>query len=76
MVTIGRFGRFKFQIYADDHHPPHFHIICPEFEVLVLLSDLSILKGRRHEREIAGAIEWAANNHELLVREWNRLNEL
>ena len=45
MPTIARLGPFKIQIFADDHFPPHFHIVCADFEALVALSDLSILKG-------------------------------
>jgi len=29
----------------DDHHPPHFHIVGPEFQVLVRISDLTVIAG-------------------------------
>jgi hypothetical protein len=32
-------------MYADDHHPPHFHIVGPEFQVLVRISDLTVIAG-------------------------------
>jgi hypothetical protein len=29
-------------MYADDHRPPHFHIVAPDFQVLVRISDLTV----------------------------------
>ncbi|WP_425351471.1 DUF4160 domain-containing protein [Methylocystis bryophila] len=33
-------------MYADDHRPPHFHIVAPDFQVLVRISDLAVIAGR------------------------------
>lgn len=35
MPTLHRFGAASVRIYADDHRPPHFHIVAPDFQVLV-----------------------------------------
>jgi len=32
-------------MYADDHRPPHFHIVAPDFQVLVRISDLTVIAG-------------------------------
>jgi len=37
MPTIQCFGAVKLCIYADDHRPPHFHIVGPDFQVLVYI---------------------------------------
>jgi hypothetical protein len=75
MPTIVQIGGLKVQVYSDDHYPKHFHIIGPDFQVVVAMSDLSILKGRRYHREVAQAMEWARVNLDLLSTEWDRLNE-
>jgi hypothetical protein len=75
MPTIAWIGGLKVQVFADDHFPPHFHIVGPEFEVLVAMSDLSILKGGRYHREVREAMDWARQNADVLVKEWARLNE-
>jgi len=31
MPTLHRFGAVSVRIYADDHRPPHFHIVAPDF---------------------------------------------
>ena len=56
MVTIGRVGGFKIQVYADDHYPPHFHVVGADFEVMVRLTDLVISRGMQHQREIEAAL--------------------
>ena len=75
MPTIYRIGPFKIQVFADDHLPPHFHIVGPDFEATVEISGLSILKGRRHRRELKVALDWAGENLELLRSEWSKLND-
>lgn len=39
MVTILRFRSFRVVIYANDHHPPHVHIIGPGTEARIALGD-------------------------------------
>jgi len=75
MPTIARVGPFKIQVFADDHFPPHFHIVGTEFEALIAISDLSILKGARYSRHIAEPLRWAQENIEFLRHEWSRYND-
>jgi hypothetical protein len=75
MPTLRRFGAVSIRMYADDHRPPHFHIVSPDFEVLVRLFDLSILAGEAKAAEIAEALEWARSNREALALKWLELNE-
>lgn len=65
----------KICMYADDHVPPHFHVVTPDLECLVRLSDLQVIEGQYHKRELATAILWAAENLDLLERKWSELNE-
>lgn len=75
MPTVGRVGRFKIQVFADDHMPPHFHIIGHDIEALVSLRDFTILRGGSYRRELSEALAWARDNIELLWNEWSRLND-
>ncbi|MDD5540192.1 MAG: DUF4160 domain-containing protein [Candidatus Marinimicrobia bacterium] len=63
------------RIYADDHHPPHFHIVGSDFQVLVRISDLAVIKGEAKTGQIAEAMEWARTNRESLALKWAELNE-
>jgi hypothetical protein len=59
MPTLHRFGAVSVRIYADDHRPPHFHIVAPDFQVLVGISDLTVIAGDARPAQIAEMIEWA-----------------
>jgi hypothetical protein len=60
MPTLHRFGAVSVRMYADDHRPPHFHIVAPDFQVLVRISE---------------AIAWARAHRESLALKWAELNE-
>jgi hypothetical protein len=75
MPTIQRFGAAKLCIYADDHRPPHFHIVGPDFQVLVRIADLVVFEGSARPNQIAAAMAWARANQNLLARRWAELNE-
>ena len=47
MPTLQRFGAVSVRMYADDHRPPHFHIVAHDFQVLVRISDLQVIPARR-----------------------------
>ena len=45
MPILHRFGSVSVRMYAADHRPPHFHIVAPDFQVLVQISDLVVIAG-------------------------------
>ncbi len=75
MPTIQRFGAVKLCIYADDHRPSHFHIVGPDFQVLVRIADLIVFEGNARPNQIAAAMAWARANRSLLAQRWTELNE-
>ncbi|KAA9388944.1 DUF4160 domain-containing protein [Neorhizobium galegae] len=62
-------------MFADDHHPPHFHIVTPDHEVLVRLSDLETLAGSIDRQSLHRALAWVRKNRKVLNEAWERLNE-
>lgn len=75
MPTLHRIGAVSVRMYADDHRPPHFHIVAPDFQVLVRISDLAVIAGEARPAEIVEAITWARAHRESLARKWAELNE-
>lgn len=75
MPTLQRFGAASLRMYADDHHPPHFHIVGADFQVLVRIADLAIIAGEARKSQIAEAMAWAATHRETLALKWVELNE-
>jgi hypothetical protein len=75
MPTLQRFGSVSLRMYADDHRPPHFHIVGPDFQVLVRISDLTVIAGQARPIQIAEALAWAQVHREMLALKWAELNE-
>jgi hypothetical protein len=75
MPTLRRFDAVSLRIYADDHRPPHFHIVAPDFHVLVRISDLTVIAGEARPARIAEAIAWARAHRERLALRWAELKE-
>ena len=74
MPTLQRFGSVSVRMYADDHRPPHFHIVAPDFQVL-RVSDLTVIAGEARPAEIAEALAWAQTHQKMLALKWAELNE-
>jgi hypothetical protein len=75
MPTLQRFGSVSVRMYADDHRPPHFHIVGPDIQVLVRISDLTVIAGEARPTEIAEALAWAQAHQQMLALKWVELNE-
>ena len=70
-----RFGSISIRMYADDHRPPHFHIVGPDFQVVVAIADLRVIAGTARRSQIVEAIAWAAEHREMLAYKWAELVE-
>ena len=74
MPVLQRFGSVTVRMYADDHRPPHFHIVGADFQALVRISDLTIIAGDGRASQIAEAMAWARENRDMLALKWADLN--
>jgi hypothetical protein len=74
MGKLVQIGNIIIRVYANDHLPPHFHIITPDADALVDIASLEILKGKLPRKAEEIALEWAAKNRTLIAAEWNRTN--
>ena len=72
MPTVKRFSNCRITVYVGDHNPPHFHIVGVDFDVLVELATLQVIRGNSASGR--QALEWAAANLDLIRLEWERLN--
>ena len=75
MPVLQRFGSVSVRIYADDHRPPHFHIVAADFQVLVRISDLTVIAGEARPSDLAEALAWARQQQKMLALKWAELNE-
>ena len=70
MPTISTFYGILIQMFWGDHAPPHFHALYGEYEVIVNIRTLGIIKGFMPRRALALILEWASLHREELMEDW------
>jgi hypothetical protein len=72
MPTIGRIGSLDVMVFRNDHDPPHFHVIGPEFSAKFTIAELELLscKGRIRRRTIRAVEEWGQKHQSELYLNW------
>jgi hypothetical protein len=70
MPTISRFYGILIQMYFGDHVPPHFHALYAEFEALIDIQTLEVIRGSLPNRAMALVLEWALQHREALRQDW------
>jgi hypothetical protein len=58
------------QMFWDDHAPPHFHALYSEYEALINIATLEIIKGTMPRRALALVLEWASQHRTELLEDW------
>ena len=60
----------KLYIYPRDHNPPHFHAIYAEYEALIDIQTLKVLKGELPNKQLKRVIDWAEGKQAALLAEF------
>ena len=70
MPTVSQFSGIVIQMFWREHAPPHFHALYGEFEALIDIRTLAVLRGSLPRRALALVLEWAALNRDALMENW------
>lgn len=70
MPTISSFYGILIQMFWQDHNPPHFHALYGEFEIIVNIKTLEIIKGSMPRRALSLVLEWASEHRNELMEDW------
>ncbi|MFB1489213.1 MULTISPECIES: DUF4160 domain-containing protein [unclassified Thiocapsa] len=74
MPVIERFAQCRVRINANDHPPPHFHVVMNDGrEALVTIADIKIVHGKVVAREIVNVLAWAEANRNMLADTFEEL---
>lgn len=57
-------------MFWNEHAPPHFHANYAEFEVIIDIQTLEIVKGNMPKRALALVLEWASEHRQELTENW------
>jgi hypothetical protein len=69
---VGRVDGIAIAIYSFDHQPPHFHALYAEHQALILIADLTTLRGELPPPQMRTVVRWAAENAQFLADCWDR----
>lgn len=75
MPTVAILGHVHIRMFANDHNPPHFHVVTANHQISIRLNDLSVMVGSMDRGSLSLALAWAVANRKVLEDEWHRLNE-
>lgn len=70
MPTISIFYGIVIQMFWHEHPPPHFHALYAEYEALIDIHTLKIIRGYLPKRATALVLEWAREHQTELLEDW------
>jgi hypothetical protein len=59
-----------------DHAPPHFHALYGEYEALINIRTLEVIRGKLPRRALTLVLEWASLHREELMEDWKLCESL
>jgi len=68
--TISAFYGILIQMFWKEHAPPHFHALYGEFEVLIDIRTLDVIRGAFPARALSLVSEWAGLHRRELMENW------
>ena len=70
MPCICAFDGIEIEMYIRDHAPPHFHAYYAEYEAVISINDVTLLKGGLPSRKLKLVTRWAIKRQEELLINW------
>ena len=70
MPVVSSFYGILIYFYFDDHNPPHFHAKYNEFEALIDIESLGIIRGTLPSKAHSLVVEWGTIHKNELMKDW------
>ncbi|HVN90038.1 MAG TPA: DUF4160 domain-containing protein [Candidatus Binataceae bacterium] len=70
MPELSRFFGIIIRMFYSDHKPAHFHALYGEYEALIEIETLALIRGELPRRALALVLEWAVLHREELRQDW------
>ncbi len=70
MPTLFSFESFKLKLYFREHGTPHIHLISPDHDVVIAISDGSVIEGHAPAEAIDMARRFIADHQDELMNLW------
>ena len=76
MPRISTFFGIVVQMFWREHGPPHFHAVYGEQEAVIDIREMRIVRGALPRRALALVLEWAVENRDALLEDWDLCSQL
>ena len=76
MPRISAFFGIVIEMFWREHGPPHFHATYAEFEAVIDLESLGIIRGCLPNRAAGLVRDWSEQHHAALMENWERCGRL
>lgn len=70
MPVVSSFYGILIYFYFEDHNPPHFHAKYNEFEALIDIETLGIVRGNLPSKAHSLVVEWGSKHKAALLNDW------
>ena len=68
---VGSVHGLRVHVYADEHPPPHFHVLAGDLDVSFSIIDGTVTKGQIDGKRRRLVEWWYARSRALLIARWN-----
>ena len=76
MPAISTFFGIVIEMFWREHGPPHFHATYGEYEAVIAIDTLDILRGELPRRAKGLVMEWANDHRDALQENWDLCSRL
>jgi hypothetical protein len=76
MPAISTFFGIVIEMFWREHGPPHFHATYGEYEAVIAIDTLDILRGELPRRAKGLVMEWANDHRDALQKNWDLCSRL
>ncbi len=67
MPVVATVGGCAIRLYYRDHEPAHFHAVAGDDEMLVRITDMSVMAGDLPTSQRRAVLAWAADHRDALA---------
>ncbi len=75
MPRIAELDGVVLTMYFGDHNPPHFHARYGEYEAVLAIDDLQVLRGHLPSSKLTLVRDWAVHKQGMLRDKWAEMQE-
>jgi hypothetical protein len=68
--TVAVVDGAKIQFFAQEHPPPHFHVVFAEYRAQIEIESLRVLNGSLPRAKLAAVLAWAGSRQAILLKTW------